>query len=104
MLPDLQKTFTYADNDRPQFSLPINSYINKLTNHHCVTTKSNFVGAAFWGMSDIHQCSVDLDMAVAALNKQPLGWTSPNDWLLLLSIDLATFCDQEGFISAQLEI
>ena len=30
-------------------------------------------------------------MAVAALNKQALGYTSANDWLLLLSTDLATF-------------
>ena len=30
-------------------------------------------------------------MAVAALNKQALGQRSANDWLLLLSIDLATF-------------
>ena len=30
-------------------------------------------------------------MAVVALNKQALGYTSANDWLLLLSTDLATF-------------
>ena len=30
-------------------------------------------------------------MAVVALNKQALGHTSANDWLLLLSTDLATF-------------
>ena len=29
-------------------------------------------------------------MAVAALNKQALGHTSENDWLLLLSTNLAT--------------
>ena len=32
-------------------------------------------------------------MAVAALNKQALGHRLANDWLLLLSIDLATFYD-----------
>ena len=32
-------------------------------------------------------------MAVVALNKQALGQTLANDWLLLLSIDLATFYD-----------
>ena len=32
-------------------------------------------------------------MAVAAPNKQALGQRSANDWLLLLSIDLATFYD-----------
>ena len=32
-------------------------------------------------------------MAVAALSKQALGQRSANDWLLLLSIDLATFYD-----------
>ena len=30
-------------------------------------------------------------MAVAELNKQALGHSSANDWLLLLSIDVATF-------------
>ena len=30
-------------------------------------------------------------MAVVALNKQALGHTPANDWLLLLSTDLATF-------------
>ena len=32
-------------------------------------------------------------MAVVALNKQALGHRLANDWLLLLSIDLATFYD-----------
>ena len=32
-------------------------------------------------------------MAVAALNKQALGQRSANYWLLLLTIDLATFYD-----------
>ena len=34
-----------------------------------------------------------LELALAALNKQVLGCRLPNDQLLLLSIDLATFCD-----------
>ena len=32
-------------------------------------------------------------MAVVALNKQALGHRSANGWLLLLTIDLATFYD-----------
>ena len=32
-------------------------------------------------------------MVVAALNMQAMGHRSTNYWLLLLSIDLATFCD-----------
>ena len=32
-------------------------------------------------------------MAVVALKKQALHCRLPNDWLLFLSIDLATFCD-----------
>ena len=35
---------------------------------------------------------IDLEMAVVVLNKQAIGCRLPNDWLLLLSIDLATFC------------
>ena len=34
-----------------------------------------------------------LKIAVAALNKQKLGQSLANHWLLLLSIDLATFYD-----------
>ena len=42
-------------------------------------------------MSGIQWRSDGIEMAVAALNKQALGYTSANDWLLLLSTDLATF-------------
>ena len=52
---------------------------------------SALTGATFWGVSDVHQCSNGLEMAVVTLHKQALGCRSPNDWLLLLFIDLATF-------------
>ena len=32
-------------------------------------------------------------MALVALNKQPPGWKSPDDWLVVLMIDLITFWD-----------
>ena len=44
-------------------------------------------------MSGIQWCSDGLEMAVAAFNKQALGHRSANNWLLLLSIDLAAFYD-----------
>ena len=40
---DLQKPSTYAHNAEAQFSLPIGSFINKLTNHHWQTSKSKQV-------------------------------------------------------------
>ena len=49
-------------------------------------------------MSNIHQCSDCLEMAVAALNKQVLGYRLPNNWLLLLSNDLVTLEVKQGFI------
>ena len=34
MCLDLQKTSTYAHNDKAQFTLPFDSLIYKVTNHH----------------------------------------------------------------------
>ena len=57
MWQDLWKPSTYPHDDKAQFSLSIDSFINKLTNHHWHTTKCKqvaFAGTAFWGMSHIH--------------------------------------------------
>ena len=88
---DLRKPSTYTHNDKAQFLLPIDSFIYKLTNHHWHLPKVNrsaFAETVFWGMSGIQYCSDGLEMAVAAPGTGP---TSANDWLLLLSTDLATF-------------
>ena len=53
---DLQKPSTYAHNYKAQFSLPIDGFINKLTNHHWHTTKSSqvcFYWDYFWAMLDV---------------------------------------------------
>ena len=90
--PDFRKPTTHVHNDKANSSIPINSFINNLTKHHCVTTTNKQV-CFYWGMSNVHQCLDGLKMAMAALNKQALGCRLPIDWLLLLSIDLTTFCD-----------
>ena len=53
---DLWKLSTYAHNEKAQFSLPIDGFINKLTNHDWHTTKSSqvcFYWDHFWTMSDV---------------------------------------------------
>ena len=51
MWQDLRKPSTYTRNEKAQFSLPIDSFIDKLTNHHWHINMSAFVETAFWGMS-----------------------------------------------------
>ena len=90
---------TYAHNDNAQFSLPINSIINKLTNHHLHTTKSKQVCFCWdYFLRHVRRTVVLGRMALKWLwwpltIKQALGQRSANHWLLLLSIDLATFYD-----------
>ena len=84
---------TYTMTKHAWFLLPNNGFINKLTNHHWHTAKTNQV-CFCWDLFLRHvRCSDGLETAVAALNKQALGHRLVNYWLLLLSIDLATFYD-----------
>ena len=55
-------------------------------------------------MSGIHLCLDGFEMAVAALNKQALGYRLANYWLLLLSIDLATFYGVSSTIGLHLSL
>ena len=54
--------------------------------------QSAFAVVASSGMSDVHECSECLQLALMAANEKPPGCKSPHDWLVMLSIDLATFC------------
>ena len=53
---------------------------------------SAFAVAAFWGVSDVYKCPQCLQLALVAVNEKPPGCNSPHDCLVMLSIDLATFC------------
>ena len=72
MWQDLRKLTTYAHNDKAKLLQPIDSLLNKLKNTFLPllqVNRSTFTGAAFWGMSNMHQYSDGLEMAVVALNK-----------------------------------
>ena len=54
--------------------------------------QSAFAVAAFWAASDVHECSQCLQLALVAANEKPPGCNLPHDCVVMLSIDLATFC------------
>ena len=56
-------------------------------------TRAAFAVACFSGLSDVHDCSVGLQMATYPLDKQTAGYDSPQDWLVCLAMDLAALCD-----------
>jgi len=47
---------------------------------------SAFPGACFSGLSDVLKCSGGHQMAVVLLDKHPLGWKLPHDWLEIKAI------------------
>ena len=53
--------------------------------------RSAFTEASFTGLSGVHGCSGGLLMASACPARQTDGRESPQDWLVRLGIDLATF-------------
>ena len=55
--------------------------------------RSAFTEASFTGLSGIHGCSGGLLMASACPARQTDGRESPQDWLVRLGIDVATFWD-----------
>ena len=108
----LWKPFTYAHNDKAQFSLPIDSFINKLTNHHWHTTKSKQV-CFCWGcfLRHVRRIPTSAWMALKwmwrpltsrhwAIDQQITGCCCyPLIWLLFMM-----FQAQEDFIWAHLEV
>ena len=70
----------------------IATYIYKLTVHVCMDSNSLLVCFCYGCMSDIHECSECLQLALVIANEKPPGCKLPHDWLMLLSIDLVTFC------------
>ena len=53
--------------------------------------RSAFTEASFTGLSGVHGCSGGLLMASAFPARQTDGKESPQDWLVRLGIDVATF-------------
>ena len=55
--------------------------------------RSAFTEASFAGLSGVHGCSGGLLMASALPARQTDGRESPQDWLVRLGINVATFLD-----------
>ena len=54
--------------------------------------QSAFTQASFSSLSDIHECSGGLQMALSSLGKQTADYELPYDWLMSLAMDLAALC------------
>ena len=55
--------------------------------------QSTFTKVSFTGLSGIHKCLGGLQMAPTCPARQTASRESPQDWLVRLGIDVATFCD-----------
>ena len=55
--------------------------------------QSTFTKASFTDLSGINGCLGGLLVAPTCLARQTAGRESPQDWLVRLGIDVATFCD-----------
>ena len=55
--------------------------------------QSAFSETAFTGLSDVHECSGGLQLALVAIDEKQPGRNSSHNCLMLLCIDVATFCD-----------
>ena len=66
--------------------------------------QSAFTEASFTGLSGIHGCSGGLLMASACPARQTDGRESPQDWLVRLGIDVATFWDVWSWKQPELKL
>ena len=55
--------------------------------------QSAFTQASFASLSDVHKCSGGLQMVPSSLSKQTADCESRLDWLMIMSMYLAAFCD-----------
>ena len=82
----LPKPATNAHHVKEQFSLSMESSVNKLTNCQYTTAKcwqSALAEACFWGLSDVHECSGVHWMSLVGFYRQQPCWKSPYDWLMI---------------------
>ena len=54
--------------------------------------QSAFAGAGFTGVSDVYGCSGVHQEALAGRYTMSTGQELPHDWIMILAIDLTTFC------------
>ena len=55
--------------------------------------RSAFTQASFSSLSDIHECSGGLQLALSSLDKQTAECDSPHNWLMSVAMDLAALCN-----------
>ena len=72
-------------------------FIDTLTNNPCVhilwptVHQSAFPEAAFWDMSDVHECPVCVHSSLLAVKRRLPGCKVSHDLVVILSTDLTTF-------------
>ena len=79
-----------------QLSSPFDSYINRPTAHVFNILKveqSAFTHASFSSLSDVHECSGSLQLALSSLDRQTTDCDSPHDSLISSAMALAALCD-----------
>ena len=96
---DLKKADFHAHNSKTHFSpSTVAVHINYQFSHGQIlvlkAAQAAFAVACFWGLSDVHECLGDLEMAPSPLDKQTASYNLPHDWLMNLSMDLAALCDK----------
>ena len=76
--------------------------IDTLSDNPCVHVlwptvhQSAFPEAAFWGMSDVHECSVCIQLSLLAVKQRPPSSKVSHDLVVILSTDLTTFWANSG--------
>ena len=73
MWPDLQEGVLYAHHFNTQISPPFYRYIIRQSMGACIVANSSPVcfSGCFWGMSDVHECSVCIQLSLLAVKQRP---------------------------------
>ena len=81
---------------KSHFSPPCNRYNNRLTVHAYTIAKSLLTVCFYWGLIlEPVWCPSMLRWSTTCLASQTAGKESPQDWLVRLDIDVATFCNMQ---------
>ena len=99
MWPDLQEGVLYAHHFNTQISPPFYRYIIRQSMGACIVANSSpvcFSWGCFWGMSDVHECSVCIQLSLLAVKQRPPSCKVSHDLVVILSTDLTTFWANSG--------
>ena len=99
MWPDLQEGVLYAHHFNTQISPPFYRYIIRQSMGACIVANSSpvcFSWGCFWSMSDVHECSVCIQLSLLAVKQRPPSCKVSRDLVVILSTDLTTFWANSG--------